>query len=42
MLCGRPVTVGHEFAGAIVEMGKEAEATEQLAIGDLVTADSHG
>ncbi|MEE8267472.1 MAG: alcohol dehydrogenase catalytic domain-containing protein, partial [Gemmatimonadales bacterium] len=36
-----PVTVGHEFAGAIVEMGKEAGATEQLEIGDSVTAEGH-
>ncbi len=36
-----PVTVGHEFAGAIVEMGNEAKATEQLEIGDLVTAEGH-
>jgi len=36
-----PVIVGHEFAGEIVEMGQEAEATEQLTVGDLVTAEGH-
>jgi len=36
-----PVTVGHEFAGEIVEMGVEAEATELLHVGDLVTAEGH-
>ncbi len=36
-----PVTVGHEFAGEIVEMGAEAVATELLQVGDLVTAEGH-
>jgi threonine 3-dehydrogenase len=36
-----PVIIGHEFAGEIVEMGQEAEATEQLSVGDRVTAEGH-
>lgn len=36
-----PVVVGHEFAGEIVRLGPEAEASELLAVGDLVTAEGH-
>ena len=36
-----PVTIGHEFAGEIVELGPEAKAEGLLAIGDLVTAEGH-
>jgi threonine 3-dehydrogenase len=36
-----PVVVGHEFAGEIVELGREAESAELLAAGDLVTAEGH-
>jgi len=36
-----PLTIGHEFAGEIVELGPEAGATGLLAIGDRVTAEGH-
>ena len=36
-----PVTIGHEFAGEVVELGVEARAEGLLAIGDLVTAEGH-
>lgn len=36
-----PVIVGHEFAGEIVELGEEVAGVEQLAVGDLVTAEGH-
>jgi len=36
-----PVTIGHEFAGEIVDMGPEARAENLLAVGDLVTAEGH-
>ena len=36
-----PVTIGHEFAGAITQLGPEAEATGVLAVGDEVTAEGH-
>ena len=36
-----PVTIGHEFAGEIVDMGPEAMAENLLTIGDLVTAEGH-
>jgi threonine 3-dehydrogenase len=36
-----PVIVGHEFAGAIAQLGSEASAAGLLAIGDLVTAEGH-
>jgi threonine 3-dehydrogenase len=36
-----PVVVGHEFAGEIVELGREAAAGGLLAAGDLVTAEGH-
>lgn len=36
-----PVTIGHEFAGEIVELGAEAKAEGLLAIGDRVTAEGH-
>jgi threonine 3-dehydrogenase len=36
-----PVIVGHEFAGAITQMGQEASAAGLLAVGDLVTAEGH-
>jgi threonine 3-dehydrogenase len=36
-----PVVIGHEFAGEIVRLGPEAEASELLAVGDLATAEGH-
>jgi threonine 3-dehydrogenase len=36
-----PVVIGHEFAGEIVELGREAEAAGLLTVGDLVTAEGH-
>ncbi len=36
-----PVIIGHEFAGEIVELGREAAAGDLLAVGDLVTAEGH-
>jgi threonine 3-dehydrogenase len=36
-----PVIVGHEFAGEITELGREAGATGLLSVGDLVTAEGH-
>jgi threonine 3-dehydrogenase len=36
-----PVIVGHEFAGAIAQLGSEAGAAGLLAVGDLVTAEGH-
>lgn len=36
-----PVTIGHEFAGEIVEIGQEAKRAGILQIGDLVTAEGH-
>ena len=36
-----PVVIGHEFAGEIVRLGPEAEVSELLAVGDLVTAEGH-
>src|SRR5919112_1183821 len=36
-----PVTVGHEFAGVIAQLGSEANAAGLLAVGDPVTAEGH-
>jgi len=36
-----PVVVGHEFAGEIVELGREAGRAGLLAVGDPVTAEGH-
>ena len=36
-----PVTIGHEFAGRIEQLGPEAEAEGLLRVGDLVTAEGH-
>ncbi len=36
-----PVTIGHEFAGTITQLGPEAQATGVLAVGDEVTAEGH-
>jgi threonine 3-dehydrogenase len=36
-----PVIVGHEFAGAIAQLGSDAGAAGLLAVGDLVTAEGH-
>jgi threonine 3-dehydrogenase len=36
-----PVIVGHEFAGAISQLGSDADAAGLLAVGDLVTAEGH-
>jgi threonine 3-dehydrogenase len=36
-----PVTIGHEFAGIITQLGPEAEARGSLAVGDEVTAEGH-
>jgi threonine 3-dehydrogenase len=37
-----PVTVGHEFAGEIIQLGPGAGADGLLRVGDLVTAEGHG
>jgi threonine 3-dehydrogenase len=36
-----PLTIGHEFAGTIVEVGGEARTEGLLAVGDQVTAEGH-
>jgi threonine 3-dehydrogenase len=36
-----PVVIGHEFAGEIVQLGRDAESAGLLAVGDLVTAEGH-
>jgi threonine 3-dehydrogenase len=36
-----PVVIGHEFAGEVAELGRDAEAAGLLAVGDLVTAEGH-
>lgn len=36
-----PVVIGHEFAGEIVALGREASAAGLLAVGDRVTAEGH-
>lgn len=36
-----PLTIGHEFAGEIVELGSEARAQGLLKVGDKVTAEGH-
>jgi threonine 3-dehydrogenase len=36
-----PVIVGHEFAGEVTQLGREAEAAGLLRVGDLVTAEGH-
>lgn len=36
-----PVVIGHEFAGEIVELGREAGREGLLAVGDAVTAEGH-
>ena len=36
-----PVIIGHEFAGEIVQLGREAATAGLLAVGDLVTAEGH-
>jgi threonine 3-dehydrogenase len=36
-----PVIIGHEFAGRIAELGREAAKDNLLAVGDLVTAEGH-
>lgn len=36
-----PLTIGHEFAGTIVEVGVEARAEGLLTVGDQVTAEGH-
>jgi len=36
-----PVVIGHEFSGEIVALGRDAESTGLLAVGDLVTAEGH-
>ncbi len=36
-----PVTIGHEFAGEIVELGPEAGHEGLFRVGDLVTAEGH-
>lgn len=35
-----PLTIGHEFAGEVVELGNAVSATE-AAVGDFVSAESH-
>src|SRR4051812_16241075 len=36
-----PVVVGHEFAGRITQLGREAEKEDLLSVGDVVTAEGH-
>ena len=36
-----PLTIGHEFAGEVAELGRDAQAAGLLAVGDLVTAEGH-
>jgi len=36
-----PVVIGHEFAGRITQLGKEAAQDNLLEVGDLVTAEGH-
>lgn len=36
-----PVVIGHEFAGVIEAMGRDAAASGLLAVGDAVTAEGH-
>ncbi len=36
-----PVVIGHEFAGRITQLGKEAAQDNLLAVDDLVTAEGH-
>ncbi len=36
-----PVVIGHEFAGEIAALGREAEEAGLFAVGDLVTAEGH-
>jgi threonine 3-dehydrogenase len=36
-----PLTIGHEFAGEIVQLGPEARGAGLLTVGDLVTAEGH-
>lgn len=36
-----PVIIGHEFAGEIVEIGRDVPADGLLSVGDLVTAEGH-
>src|SRR6476469_834185 len=36
-----PVVIGHEFAGEIVQLGREAEAAGLLTVGEAVTAEGH-
>lgn len=36
-----PLTVGHEFAGRIEQLGAEARAEGLLQVGDAVTAEGH-
>jgi len=36
-----PIVIGHEFAGRITQLGKEAAQDNLLAVGDLVTAEGH-
>jgi len=36
-----PVVIGHEFAGEVARLGREAETSGLLSLGDLVTAEGH-
>jgi threonine 3-dehydrogenase len=36
-----PLTIGHEFAGEVAELGRDAQSAGLLAVGDLVTAEGH-
>ncbi len=36
-----PVVIGHEFAGEVAQLGREAQAAGLLQVGDLVTAEGH-
>jgi threonine 3-dehydrogenase len=36
-----PVVIGHEFAGEVAKLGREAASAGLLKVGDLVTAEGH-
>ena len=36
-----PMTIGHEFVGEIVELGKNADVKNELKVGDIVSGEGH-
>ena len=36
-----PTTIGHEFVGEIVELGKNADEKNELKVGDIVSGEGH-